>query len=144
VSLLWLIDSSAGLTQSAVKVLENNAPADGVGEIFYGPSLTTMFNAPGLPPLDPRTPDIIVQPNVGVIYSTSGKKQAEHGGFAHDDTKVMMLVSNSNLRAKTVTSAVETTQVAPTILWSLGLDPGSLQAVQAEGTPVLPGLSLGH
>jgi hypothetical protein len=103
-----------------------------------------MFNAPGLPPLDPRTPDIIVQPNVGVIYSTSGKKQAEHGGFAHDDTNVMMLVSNARLRAKTVTSAVETTQVAPTILWALGLDPNSLQAVQVEGTPVLPGLSLEH
>jgi hypothetical protein len=142
VSLLWLLDSSPSLTQSAVTVLENNAPADGVGEIFYGSSLTTMFNAPGLPPLDPRTPDIIVQPNVGVIYSTSGKKQAEHGGFAHDDTNVMMLVSNPSLHARTVTSAVETTQVAPTILSALGLDPNSLHAVQVEGTPVLPGLSL--
>jgi hypothetical protein len=122
-------------------VLESNSAVDGVGEIFYGPSLTTMFNAPGLPPLDPRTPDIIVQPHVGVIYSTSGKKQAEHGGFAHDDTNVMMLVSNSSLRARKVTSAVETTQVAPTILWALGHNPNSLQAVQIEGTPVLPGLS---
>jgi len=78
VSLLWLANSN--LTASAVGLLESNAPADGVGEIFYGPSLTTMFNFPGLPPQgDPRTPDIIVQPNVGVIYSTSGKKQAEHG-----------------------------------------------------------------
>jgi len=144
VSLLWLTDSTASLTQSAVTVLENNAPADGVGEIFYGPSLTTMFNAPGLPPLDPRTPDIIVQPNVGVIYSTSGKKQAEHGGFAHDDTNVMLLVSHSGLRTNAVTSAVETTQVAPTVLWALGLDPGSLHAVQAEGTPVLPGLTFEH
>jgi len=142
ISLLWLSDS--GLTQSAVATLESNAPADGVGEIFYGPSLTTMFNAPGLPPLDPRTPDIIVQPNVGVIYSTSAAKQAEHGGFAHDDTNVMMLVSGAGMHARTVTSAVETTKVAPTILWALGLDPNSLQAVQAEGTPVLPGLSLGH
>src|SRR5262249_22370520 len=120
VSLLWLSDS--GLTASAVTILESNAPADGVGEIFYGPSLTTMFNAPGLSPQgDPRSPDIIVQPNVGVIYSTSVKKQAEHGGFAHDDTNVMMLVSYPGLRAKTVTSAVETTQVAPTILTALGL-----------------------
>jgi len=78
VSPLWLANSN--LTASAVGLLESNAPADGVGEIFYGPSLTTMFNFPGLPPQgDPRTPDIIVQPNVGVIYSTSGKKQAEHG-----------------------------------------------------------------
>ncbi len=142
-SLLWLSDS--GLTASAVGLLEANAPADGVGEIFYGSALTTMFNAPGLPPQgDPRTPDIVVQPNVGVIYSTSGKKQAEHGGFAHDDTNVMMLVSNPGLHAKIVTSAVETTQVAPTILAALGLDPKALQAVQIEGTSVLPGLFEQH
>jgi len=54
----------------------------------------------------------------------------------------MMLVSNKSLQTKTVISAVETTQVAPTILWALGLDPNSLHAVQVEGTPVLPGLSL--
>ena len=92
--------------------------------------------------LDPRPPDIIVQPHVGVIYSTSGKKQAEHCGFAHDDTNVMMLVSNPGLPAGTVTSFVETTQVAPTILQALGLDPASLDAVRKEGTPVLPGLNL--
>jgi hypothetical protein len=31
-------------------LVETNAAVAGVGEIFYGPSLTTMFNAPGLPP----------------------------------------------------------------------------------------------
>ncbi len=31
-------------------------------------------------------------------------------------------------------------QVAPTILKLLGLDPGQLQAVQREGTQVLPGV----
>ena len=81
-----------------------------------------------------------MQPNVGVVYTTSLKKQSEHGGFAHDDTNVMMLVSNPGLRARTVTSFVETTQVAPTILRILGLDPNSLSAVRKEGTPVLPGL----
>ena len=97
---------------------------------------------PGLPASggDPRTPDIIVQPNVGVVYTGSTAKQAEHGGFAHDDTNVMMVVSNPSLRAKTVTAFVETTQVAPTILAVLGLDPNSLSAVRREGTPVLPGL----
>jgi phosphoglycerol transferase MdoB-like AlkP superfamily enzyme len=37
-------------------------------------------------------------------------------------------------------SSVETTQVAPTILQLLGLDPNALQAVQEEGTKVLPGI----
>jgi hypothetical protein len=34
---------------------------------------------------------------------------------------------------------VQTTQVAPTILKLLGLDPLALIGVKAEGTPVLPG-----
>ncbi len=34
---------------------------------------------------------------------------------------------------------VETTEIAPTILSLLGLDPRQLQAVQAEGTSSLPG-----
>ena len=141
ISQLWLSNSSDTLT--AVGILEANAASAGIGQIFYGPSLTTMFNSPGLPPNgDPRTPDIIVQPNVGVIYTGSSKKQAEHGGFAHDDTNVMLLVSNPAFAARTVTSFVETTQVAPTILQALGLDPNHLDAVQKEGTPVLPGLSL--
>jgi hypothetical protein len=141
ISQLWLSNSSDTLT--AVGILEANAASAGIGQVFYGPSLTTMFNAPGLPPNgDPRTPDIIVQPNVGVIYTGSSKKQAEHGGFAHDDTNVMLLVSNPAFAARTVTSFVETTQVAPTILQALGLDPSHLDAVQKEGTPVLPGLDL--
>jgi hypothetical protein len=141
ISQLWLAHSSD--TLAAVAILEANAAAAGIGQIFYGASLETMFNAPGIPPDgDPRTPDIIVQPNVGVIYTGSSKKQAEHGGFAHDDTNVMLLVSKPDLQARTVTSFVETTQVAPTILQALGLDPSSLDAVQKEGTPVLPGLGL--
>ena len=100
-----------------------------------------MFDAPGLPAQggDPRTPDIIVIPNVGVVYTGSTKKQAEHGGFALDDTNVMLLVSNPSIRARSVTTFVETTQVAPTVLTILGLDPRSLDAVTKEGTSVLPG-----
>jgi len=141
ISQLWLVPGAN--VSTAVGILESNAVAAGIGQIFYGPSLETMFNAPGLPPSgDPRTPDIIVQPNVGVVYTGSSAKQAEHGGFAHDDTNVMLLISNPGIGASTVTSFVETTQVAPTILQALGLDPNSLDAVQKEGTPVLPGLNL--
>src|SRR5262249_3656049 len=93
ISLLWLAQGAN--LGNAVQALENSGTAGiGLGQIFYGPSLETMFNAPGLPAPwgnggDPRTPDIIVQPNVGVIFTSSSKKQAEHGGFAHDDTNVM-------------------------------------------------------
>ena len=145
ISLLWLSDSTQ--TTNAVGMLESQSPATnniaGIGEIFSGPAIAQMFNPPGLPPNgDPRTPDIIVAPNIGVTYSGSGKKLAEHGGFAHDDTNVMMLVSNPSMSPGTVTSPVETAQIAPTILAALGLDPDKLIAVQQEGTQVLPGLGL--
>jgi len=77
-----------------------------------------------------------------VTYSNSVAKEAEHGGFAKDDTNVMMLLSNPSFHASTITSPVETAQVAPTILKALGLDPNSLQSVQLEHTQVLPGVPL--
>jgi hypothetical protein len=149
ISQLWLADSTK--TGDAVAALENAATSIGLGQIYFGSSINTLFNPPGVPnnpgPCcklreggDPRTPDIVVIPNVGVVYTTSLKKQAEHGGYAWDDTNVMLLVSNPNIRAKTLTSFVETAQVAPTILQLLGLDPNALDAVRAEGTPVLPDL----
>jgi hypothetical protein len=52
---------------------------------------------------------------------------------------VMLLVSNPSLEARSITTFVETTQVAPTILEILGLDPSKLDAVRKEGTAVLPG-----
>ena len=138
VSLIWLKRSSD--TDAAVTILENNASASGIalGQIYYGPSLALNYNDPTV---DPRTPDIIVTPNVGVTYSGSTAKLAEHGGFAHDDTNVILLLSNSSFEPGTVRAAVGTAQVAPTILQALGLDPSRLDAVQKEGTPVLPGLS---
>jgi hypothetical protein len=55
---------------------------------------------------------------------------------------VIMLLSNPSFSTGTVTSPVETYQIAPTILAALGLDPGKLTAVQEEGTQMLPGLGL--
>jgi hypothetical protein len=143
VSLLWL--TSSAQTSNAVATLEANAAMAGIGEIFYGASLTTMFNPPtpfGVPYVygvsDPRTPDIIVAPNFGVVYTGSSKKQEEHGGFSHDDTNVMMLLSNPSFQQSSINTPVQTMQVAPTILKALGLDPNQLQSVQLEGTAVLP------
>src|SRR6202041_1236687 len=135
VSLIWLSNSSD--TLAAVGILEANATPAGIelGQIYYGPSLTLNYNDPTK---DPRTPDIIVTPNVGVTYSGSTSKLAEHGGFAHDDTNVILLLSNPSYKAKTIREGVGTVQVAPTILQTLGLNPSALTAVVAEGTTVLP------
>ena len=141
VSLLWLTNPS--YTDQAVTLLEANRAATGIGQIYYGPSIALNYNWAGLPPNgDPRTPDIIVTPNVGVTYTGSNKKLMEHGGFAHDDTNVMLLLSNPALRPHTVFSEVGTLQVAPTILKALGLDPRQLDGVRLEGTSILPDVSL--
>ncbi len=136
-SLLWL--KNAANTTEAVATLEKNGKEIGLGTIFYGPTVALNFNKPGLPPYgDPRTPDIIVTPNPGVIYTGSTSKLSEHGGFSHDDTNVVMLFANPSFTAQTVSVATETTQVAPTILKVLGLNPQSLESVRLEGTAVLP------
>ncbi|HSZ63837.1 MAG TPA: alkaline phosphatase family protein [Terriglobales bacterium] len=135
VSLIWLTSSSD--TLAAVNILEQNASVSGIalGQIYYGRALSLNYNEPTR---DPRTPDIIVTPNVGVTYSGSTAKLAEHGGFAHDDTNVILLLSNPSYKAKTIRTSVGTVQVAPTILQTLGLNPSSLSAVVSEGTSVLP------
>jgi len=136
VSLVWL--KSSFDTNDAVSILEANPSTTtgiGLGQIYYGPSLFLNFNDPTF---DPRTPDIIVTPNVGVTYSGSTKKLAEHGGFSHDDTNVVLLLSNPSFQPVTLKTVVGTAQVAPTILHALGINPNALDAVLAEGTPVLP------
>ncbi|MBV9441601.1 MAG: alkaline phosphatase family protein [Acidobacteriaceae bacterium] len=142
VSLLWFLPGANTVT--AANLLEQHKTDIGLGQIYFGQSLASMLDEPGLPPNgDPRTPDIIVTPNVGVIYTTSSKKQEEHGGFAHDDTNVMLLLANPLLYPSTITAEVQTAQVAPTVLKALGLNPSSLDAVRAEGTPVLPAVQFG-
>jgi hypothetical protein len=140
VSLVWL--KSAADTDASVKILEDNASTStgiGLGQLYYAPSLSLNYNDPTK---DPRTPDIIVTPNVGVTYSGSKAKQSEHGGFNHDDTNVVLLLSNPSFVPHTVRVGVGTAQVAPTILKALDLSPASLYAVRVEGTNVLPDVKL--
>ena len=93
----------------------------------------------GNPLTDPRVPDVLVEPQPGVVYSLSKKKVAEHGGAASDDRHVALLVVRPGGEdGRSTSEPVSTTSVAPTILRFLGLQSGALQAVQAEGTRPLP------
>jgi hypothetical protein len=84
-----------------------------------------------------RVPDFIAITDHGVIC-TGGSKLAEHGGFSSDDRNVLLLVSSPRMNhAKVVEDTTFTTQIAPTILHALDLDPRSLQAVREEGVEVL-------
>jgi hypothetical protein len=135
VSLLWLTDQSQ--TETFAATLTANENLFGQGEVFAGPSLTLQFNDPLT---DSRTPDIIVAPNVGVVYTGGKAKVSEHGGFAYDDRNVLLIVSNPKYKSSTFNDQVETRQIAPTILRALGLDPNLLTAVRSEHTETLPGL----
>ena len=137
VSVIWL--KKGVNVPDAVDILESNATGIGMGEIYYGPSLALNYNVGGWNAGDdPRSPDIIVTPNEGVTYSSSTSMIEDHGGFAHDDTNVILLVSNPRFAPQTVSNITTTTEVAPTILAALGLSPQALDAVRIEGTPVLP------
>lgn len=136
IALLWLSDQTE--TGAAVSALTSAPASVGIASVLSGSELSAQF---GDPRANSRTPDAIVLTRPGVIYAgASATKVAEHGGFSGDDVHVPILVSAPGIAPATITGPVTTAQVAPSILQALGLNPGSLQAVQREGTPVLPSL----
>jgi hypothetical protein len=139
IALIWLQDQSQAA--AAAQWLRDNNLAAGlhIQQVLAGDLLKLRFRDPAA---ESHTPDIIVVPEPGTIYTTSKKKNAEHGGFGNDDTNVVLIVSQPGIRETVVKGAVLTTQVAPTILKALGLDPNDLEAVQIEHTEALPGLGL--
>ncbi|WP_376768857.1 alkaline phosphatase family protein [Amycolatopsis acididurans] len=146
--LLWLTDRSPAATEFAKTYLLarsgtgndiNGAPKpfvhSGLTTVYAGPDAARYFRvAPG----DSRVPDIMGVAQYGIVYTGGQKKIAEHGGAAADDRAVPIVVDGPGVHHGTVTTSVETTQIAPTILAALGLDPTALRAVQLEHTAVLP------
>jgi hypothetical protein len=133
VALIWLQDQSK--TKIVADYLNTNAKALFIEEVMAGNDLKLKFNDPLK---DDATPDIIVQPINGTIYTGSSKKNAEHGGFSASDTNVGLIVSNPSITSHSVTSPVATSQVAASILESLKINSNKLGAVVKEGTKVLP------
>ena len=139
IALIWLADQTMG--KQVTDYLNANAVPLFIDEVMGGDELLLRF---GNPLKDSRTPDVIVRPNYGTIYTGSTAKNAEHGGFGYSDTNVGLIVSNPSLQAAVLKSPVASSQVAPTILRALGLDPEALRSVRLEKTKVLPGLALGE
>jgi hypothetical protein len=133
IALIWLQDQSK--TKAAIDFLNTNAKGLFIEEVMGGEDLELKFNSPAH---DSRTPDIIVQPIYGTVYTGSSKKNAEHGGFSFGDTNVGLIVSNPSLPSVTLKTPVLTSQVAPTILQALAIEPEALNSVRVEHTPVLP------
>jgi hypothetical protein len=138
---IWLTDQSQ--TQKVGEMLgqKENQSSAGIEKVLWGDSLKLLTNDPLH---DSRIPDLVVIPNLGVVYSPPDDKSiAGHGGFSDDDTHVALLISNPKLKPRPVRTPVQTAQVAPTILQVLGISPQMLQSVMKEGTTVLPGLFAG-
>ena len=148
---LWLSDRSQAaadfaknylLTHSAAGNDVNGNPvtvrASGLKTVYAGAASAKFF---GVPVSDPRHPDIFGIVQHGVVYTGGQGKIAEHGGADRQDRNVPILVVPPGLvNGRMIGAGVETTQIAPTILTLLGLNPMALQAVQIEHTPVLPGV----
>ena len=116
--------------------------ASGLREVFAGQAAAEYFN---VQPGDPRVPDLFGIAQYGVVYTGKKAKIAEHGGANPQDRDVPLVVSGSPVFFHRVSwpVPVETTQIAPTILKLLGLNPNYLQAVNIEHTAVLPLVGLG-
>lgn len=138
---IWLTDQSQSAKVAEMLGQPANQSAAGIQRILWGDSLKLLT---GDPMHDSRIPDLVIVPNLGVVYSPPDDKSiAGHGGFSDDDTHVALLVANPKLKPRLIRTSVETAQVAPTILQVLGIPPEMLQAVSREGTSVLPGLFVG-
>jgi type I phosphodiesterase/nucleotide pyrophosphatase len=88
---------------------------------------------------DSRVPDLIGISQYGTVYTGKKAKIAEHGGNNSQDRNVPILVAGGPVEGgDVVNSWVETTQIAPTILRLLALNPNDLKAVQIENTKALP------
>src|SRR4029077_13362919 len=119
-------------TQKIVDTLSKpeNESATDVEEILAGESLKLMFNDPLR---DARTPDILLVPRLGGLYMEADTKfLAEHGGFHKQDVNVALLLARLGFLPQKIKTPVQTTQIAPTILRALGLNPQTLQAVRRE------------
>jgi arylsulfatase A-like enzyme len=108
----------------------------GLAQIWAGAAAAQFF---GVPVNDGRYPDVFGEVQEGIVYAKP-TKLAEHGGMNTGDRHVLMVVNGPGIPAQVQYAPVGTTQVAPTILAMLGLNPDQLTAVTVEGTRVLPGL----
>jgi hypothetical protein len=132
--LIWLQPDLQKVDYSTAKdYLLANAGTLHIAQLLDRASLTPLY---GDPFYNSRVPDFIAVTDHGVIC-TSGTKLAEHGGFSDDDRNVLLLVSAPGIEPRINEALTYTTQIAPTILTALGLDPTELKGVRAEGTRVL-------
>jgi arylsulfatase A-like enzyme len=138
--LIWLKDQTrtadvvTALKAASPAITGIDASAEGQG-VLWGASLAALYPDPLT---DARTPDIILFPLPGTVYTTAVTKIADHGGFGDDDVHVALLVSNPTVSHKTITDPVETRQIACTILKALAMGCSGLDSESIEPSKFLP------
>jgi hypothetical protein len=147
--LLWLNDRSNTALQFAKSFLLNHGgvgndingnpkpyTSSGLAKIYAGAAAAAYLK---VPTSDSRYPDILGISQYGTVFTGKKGKIAEHGGANPQDRNVPLVVSGAELGSdgEFNSSRVETTQIAPTILKLLGLNPNALKAVQIEHTRAL-------
>lgn len=124
-------------TGNTVSGASRTLQSSGLARVYTGGAAAGYF---GVPLSDPRHPVWGVVQH-GVVYTGGKKKIAEHGGADPEDRDVPLVVFASGaLAPRAFDREVKTTQIAPTILRLLGLNPLELEAVRMEGTQSLPGI----
>jgi hypothetical protein len=123
-------------TGNTVSGAARTLPSSGLQQVYGGAAAAAYF---GVPASDPRHPDVWGVAQHGVVYTGGKGKIAEHGGADPQDRDVPLVVFAPGVSPNVVNGPVETTQIAPTILGLLGIDPNALDAVRIEGTQQLPG-----
>ena len=132
----WLMSHPA--TGNTIDGSSRTLAHSGLRRIYAGAAAAQYFH---VPVADPRHPDLWGVVQVGVVYTGGKGKIAEHGGSNPADRRVPLVVYAPGTVASGIhAERVKTTEIAPTILRLLGLDPSALQAVREEGTAVLPDL----
>ena len=138
VSLVWLSDSSQA---AAAKNTLLQSQGQFIEKILIGADLTAA--GLGTPANDDRAPDLIVLYKPG--YLLGNNKRAEHGGFSEDDSHIALILGGNipvNLQGTFQDANVLNTQIAPTMLEALGLNPSLLQGAVIDGTTDLPGTGI--
>ena len=152
--LMWLSNRSAAARSYVThSLLSHSAPANlitdpkgtfsstvkssGLTRVLTGTAADHFVDATAG---DPHAPDLIGIAQYGVVYTGKVGKIAEHGGDATADRHVPLVVAGAGVERGVVGAHVATTQIAPTILRLLGLDPDALKGVRIDHTAVLPGV----
>jgi arylsulfatase A-like enzyme len=131
---IWLKDHRDAVP--VARALAEHSADLSVFKVYEGVAMAEFFNDAKK---DGRMPDVMMQPNEGVIITkASASKIAEHGGAHSSDRNVALLVAGPGVSVGVNDTPVATTSVAPTILESLGIDATVLEAVRIEGTGALP------